>query len=236
MNLVTKIYVGAVIAAGTLLLAGLAPREYPNPLLALTFLAAMVLVSLFKLRIPLGRGQSTMSMAYVIDFLVLLTSGADLAMVIATAGVVVQCTARVRRRQPWYRTAFSVATVVLAVQAAGWTWSMLGGTLSHPSVATTVVPLGLAALLYFAINTGLIAGAIALSSGASPSALWQQSYLRTAPAFVVSAAAVALMHAMLTREAYLLLPAIAVPMLVCHLVYAYWFRQATDSTPAPALT
>lgn len=232
MTAFTRVYVGAVIAAGALVLASFAPRELANPTLALTLLAAMVLVSLFKLRLPLGRGQSTISMAYVIDFLVIVTAGADLAMAIAAVGVVVQCTLRVRRRQPWYRAAFSVATVALAVQAAGWTWAALGGTIAEPSLATTVLPLAAAAIPYFAINSGLIAGAIALSSGASPSALWQQTFLRTAPGFLATAAAVAFMHSLVTREALLLLPAIALPMLVCHLAYAYWFRQMAEDAPA----
>src|SRR5687767_699051 len=119
-------------------------------MLAATWLAAMAVISLFKLRLPLRRGHSTMSMAYVIDFLVLVTAGADIAMVIAAAGVIVQCTVRVRRSQPWYRTAFSVATVALAVQTAGLVWSAMGGTIAAPGITTTAVPLAMSALAYFA--------------------------------------------------------------------------------------
>ena len=153
MSLSTRLYIGAVIAAGALVLGTFAPRGVTQPMLALTFLVAMIVVSLFKLRLPLG--DATMSMAYVIDFAVIATAGADLAMVIAAVGTVVQCTSNVRRRQPWYRTAFSVATVVLAVRSAGLVWAALGGSIAAPSGA--VLALLVAAVPYFAINTGLVA-------------------------------------------------------------------------------
>jgi hypothetical protein len=150
------LYVGAVIGAGTAVLVVFAPRTLPNLATVAIFLASMLLVSLFKLRIPIGRGPWTISMAYVVDFVVIVNAGADLAMVIAAAGVLVQCLVRVRRPQPWYRTAFSMAAVVLAVQAAGSVWSQRGDI-------AALIPLAAAVVVYFAVNGGLVAVAIALS-------------------------------------------------------------------------
>jgi hypothetical protein len=229
-----RLYVAAVIAAGGLALIAFAPREYPQPALALTCLAAMVMASLFKLRLPLGVGQSTMSMAYVIDFTVLVTAGADLAMVIAAAGVLVQCTVRVRRAQPWYRTAFSVATVALAVQAAGWTWSALGGTIVDPGVMRTAAPLGAAAGMYFVVNSGLVAAAIAFSNGLSLARCWRQGFIPVAPGYLAAAGVVATTGIMMTTEAYVLLSAAAAPMVIGHLAYALWFRHLADRRPVPA--
>ena len=72
-------------------------------------------------------GNSTMSMAYAVDFVALIMAGPDLAMVVAAAGVLMQCTVRVKKRQPVYRTAFSVASVIIAVHVGGWVWGFLGG-------------------------------------------------------------------------------------------------------------
>ena len=237
MNPLATIYVGAVIALGASALVGLAPREYPAPLLAATWMAAMVVVSLFKLRLPLRGGHSTMSMAYVIDFLVLVTAGPDLPMVIAAAGVIVQCTARVRRPQPWYRTAFSVATVALAVQAAGWIWSSLGGSIANAGLLTTAVPLALSAVGYFAVNSGLVAAAIALSASEEELPAWRP-FARTAPAFVVAAGAAIVMQLLLRHEAYLFMPGAVTPILVCYFSYAAWFRRIaeSDTSVSPSLT
>ena len=230
MPLSTRVYVGAVITAGGLVLAIFAPREAAQPVLALTFLVAMIVVSLVKLRLPLG--DATMSMAYVIDFAVIATAGADLAMVIAAVGTVVQCTSNVRRRQPWYRTAFSVATVVLAVRSAGLVWAAFGGSIAAPSGA--VLALLVAAVPYFAINTGLVAAAIALSNRTSPVRCWTQHFLSTAPSVFAAAAVVAGVRLAMTADAYVLLVAAAVPMALCHLAYLVWFRRLSATDPATA--
>src|SRR5688572_24555355 len=202
MSLTTRVYIGAVIAAGALVLGTFAPRELPNPLLAATFLAAMIVVSLFKLRLPLGHGQSTLSMAYVVDFTVLATAGADLAMAIAAVGVLVQCTVNVRRRQPWYRTAFSIAAVALSVRTAGLVWAALGGSLDGPSGVDAILPLVGAAVPYFAINSGLVAAAIALSSGVSPVRCWAQGFVAAAPSVLAAAGVVAAVEVGMTPDAY----------------------------------
>jgi hypothetical protein len=210
---------------------GSAPRELPAPLLAVTWLTAMMVVSLFKLRLPLRRGHSTMSMAYVIDFLVLVTAGADLATVIAAVGVIVQCTVRVGRPQPWYRTAFSVATVALAVRTAGLLWSATGGTIADPGVVTTALPLTIAALGYLAVNTGLVAAVIALSAGRASVPAWSQ-FVRTAPALLIAAGAAVVMQLLAARQAYLFMPGAMTPILVCYFGYAAWFRRIADREPA----
>ena len=223
MSTATRTYIGAVILAGAAVLVTAAPRELANPLLALTFLAAMLVVSLCKLRIPLGSGESTLSMAYVVDFAVLVMSGPELAMVIAAVGVLVQCTVNVRTRQPWYRTAFSIATVVLAVASAGVLWQALGGTATGG--LAIVLPLAAAAVPYFAINSGLVATAVALSTGISPLRCWQQNFLRTAPSCFLAAGVVAGISIALTPDAYLLLIAAAMPTAIIHAVHARWFER-----------
>lgn len=232
----TALYVGTVLAAGALLVVETFPREYPNPTQAIAFSIAMLVVSVFKLRLPLRRGPSTMSMAYVIDFLVLVTAGADLAMAIAAVGVVAQCTLRVRVPQPWYRSAFSVATIAIAVQAAGWTWSALGGAPTGAGVATSLIALAAAAAVYFVINTGLVAGAIAVSGRLPALQCWRQNFLCTAPAYLLAGVGVAVLQLLVSSGRLVLLPAAGAPMLVGYLAYAYWFRQTGDRTPAPALT
>src|SRR5688500_8215348 len=178
----TALYVGAVIVTGVVMLARSAPRTYPDPYLAAGLLIAALVLSFFKLRLPLGRGNSPMSIAQAADFVALMMVGPNLAMVIAAAGVLLQCTVRVKRRQPLHRTAFSVASVVVAVQAAGWVWQAFGGNVYELSVSTIAVPLSAAAMTYFAANTVLVAAAIALSTSASALREWYREFFWSAPA------------------------------------------------------
>jgi hypothetical protein len=234
MNLLF-LYVGAVIAAGVALLASFSPMEYPPVMLSATLLGAMLVVSLFKLRLPLANGPSTISMAFAVDFVALLTVGADVAMIIAVIGVLVQCCVRVRRRQPLYRTAFSVATVAISVRAAGWTWAAFGGSVTEVGMATAL-PLAAMAVVYFAVDAGLVAGAIALSSAAT-STEDAQPFLAAAPGYVLAAAIATTISVMLQQQTYTLVPLAAAPMVGCHLAYSALFRRMAErlrGTPGAA--
>ena len=91
------LYLGAVIAAGASLLVYLAPTHLENPVVAGALFSTLVL-SVFKIRLPLGKGVSTMSMAYAVDFIALIIEGANLAMLLGAIGVLIQCTAEGRPR------------------------------------------------------------------------------------------------------------------------------------------
>ena len=213
------LYIGAVIAAGCGLLGFFAPRELHNPVLATALLAATVLLSVFKLKLPLGNnGVSTMTMAYAVDFVALIVEGANLAMLLGAIGVLIQCTVRVRRKQPIHRAAFSAAAVVIAVQLAGWGWRALGGNLAEFSLTSTVLPLMACAITYFAVNTGLVAGAIAVTAE-SPARALNPEFLRTAPAYLVSALVAGLVALAMLHGVIILAPIVASPLYVVYRGY-----------------
>src|SRR5690606_8775904 len=103
--------------------------------------------------------------------------------VIAAVGVLVQCTFGITQTQPVYRAAFSMASIVIAVQAAGWMWNAFGGDMTQPSLSTFVVPLTAAAIGYFAVNTLLVAGAIAVTTAVSAARQWYREFFWSAPAY-----------------------------------------------------
>ena len=230
-----RIYVGAVIAAGAALLVSLAPRALHNPVLAGGLLAATLMLSLFKLRLPLGNGVSTMSMAYAVDFVALIVESASLAMFLGAIGVLVQCTVRVRRRQPIHRAAFSAAAVVIAVQLAGWGWNALGGSLTNLALTTTLLPLMACAITYYIVNTSLVVGAIALTSSVSPARAWNPEFWWSAPAYLLSAAIAGLVALAIVNGVVVLLPIVASPLYVCYRGYhKRWTQksaQIVERTP-----
>jgi hypothetical protein len=213
-----RLYVGAVIAAGASLLLYLAPRELENPVVAGALLVSTLVLSVCKLRLPLGNGVSTMSMAYAVDFVALIVEGANVAMLLGAIGVIIQCTVRVRRKQPIHRAAFSAAAVIIAVQVAGMGWRALGGSVTNLTVTSTVLPLMVCAITYFAVNTGLVAGAIAVTSH-SPSSALNPEFLRSAPAYLVAAAVAGLISLSMLHGVVYLTPLVASPLLVVYRSY-----------------
>lgn len=223
-----RLYVGAVIVGGAVLLVQFAPRSYPQPWLALSLLLCALFLSVFKVRLPLGRGNSTMTMAYAVDFAALIVAGPGLATVVSAAGVLMQCTVRVKKAQPLHRLAFSISSVIIAVQVAGLVWHSLGGGLTSPIFATLVVPLSAAAMTYFAVNTLLVAGAIALSSGASAMREWNREFFWSAPAYFLSAAVAAMVALIVTHGYYILLPLAASPLYLSYRAYRMSVRRIEE--------
>jgi hypothetical protein len=226
--LTPRIYLGAVIAAGAGLLVYLAPRHLENPVVAGALLVSTLVLSIFKLRLPLGNGVSTMSMAYAVDFVALIIEGANVAMFLGAIGVLIQCTVRVRRKQPIHRAAFSAAAVIIAVQVAGWGWRALGGSLTNLTLTSTLLPLMVCAITYFIVNTSLVVGAIAVTSSVSPARAWNPEFWWSAPAYLISAAIAGLVALAITNGVFVLLPIVASPLYVCYRGYhRRWSEKAT---------
>jgi hypothetical protein len=202
-------------------------------MIASGLLAATIVLSVFKLRLPLGHGVSTMSLAYAVDFVALIIEGASLAMFLGAIGVMIQCTVRVRRRQPIHRAAFSAAAVVIAVQLAGWSWNALGGSLTNVTPATTLLPLAVCAITYYIANTSLVVGAIAMTSSTSPVRAWNREFWWSMPAYFIAAAVAALVALAIMHGVVILLPIVASPLIGCY--RRYHKRWAGSSRLSPSI-
>ena len=218
LSTAARIYITGVTAAGGAAIALSLPGAYPWTPTATVALTAMVVVSLFKLRLRVGHARATMTMAQFVDFWMIAAVGTSFATTIAVAGVLVQCLINVRQPQPWYRTAFSVGVIALAVRAAGHTWSVLGGAVAHDGVTELVAITG-AAVAYFVVNSGLIAWVIAETTGERPLECWRRRFLGAAPASLFAAVAVAIVRQSLMRED-VSMAALAVPIVICYAIYA----------------
>ncbi|HVZ21978.1 MAG TPA: ATP-binding protein [Vicinamibacterales bacterium] len=221
------LYVASVIAAGGALFVARVPRAYPDVRLVAALLLTGAVLSMFKLRLPLADSVSTMSMGYAVEVAALLMAGVNVAMLVAVVAVLVQCTLRVRRRQPLYRAVFSAASIVLTVQAAGWVWSALGGRVAETGFAM-IVALSAAATTYFIVNTLLVALAIALTAGANPRRVWDREFFWSAPGYFLSTAVGALAALVLMSQTYLLLPLVAAPLYISYRAYEVSVRRINE--------
>lgn len=166
--------------------------------LTLGLLAAAAATATVKLPLPLTTGGSTLSLAYLVNFIALITLGALPAVPIAVTSAWMQCTIGVRRRNPPHQTLFSMAVLALSVAGAGLAHeSLVSLTSNH--LAAQIGAAGGAATVYFLINTALIAAAIALSSGGAFAGIWKLNFLWTSPTYFIGAA-IALLAVAVARE------------------------------------
>jgi signal transduction histidine kinase/ActR/RegA family two-component response regulator len=195
-----QLYVATVILAGAYALGTIPLSAYADPVLFGAMLLVAAVASIWKVTLPISvAGHSTLSVGYAADLMALLLLGPAPAVVVASVGAWAQCTIKAKGRYPLYRTAFSMAAKALTMVAAGVTYRWLGGPsatadiwqLTRPTVGITAT--------YFMVNTGLIAGAIAVSTGKPIWAIWRDDFLWSASSFMVGGSAGALAAAVVAR-------------------------------------
>jgi signal transduction histidine kinase/ActR/RegA family two-component response regulator len=187
LPLPSQSYVAAVIAGGAFALAGSFPLTFEQPVLFVSLLVFACLTSVWKvtLPIPVANG-STLSVSYAANLMSLLLLGPQPALLIAMAGVLTQCTYRAKHSDPVYRTAFSMAAAGLTMAATGFVYVTLGGVAAPTALSGLARPLVGAVGAYFLVNTWLVAGAIAFSTGRSFVTTWKEDFLWSGASFMVA--------------------------------------------------
>ena len=142
---------------------------------------------------------STLSVLYAADLMALLLLGLQPAIIVAVAGVLMQCSYKVKKSYPLYRTLFSAAAEVLTMTATGIVYQQLGGSLRPLHIAVLAKPLVGAIAAYFIVNTSLVAGAIALTSGRSFFTVWRDDFLWSGASFMVAGSAGAMAAVVVAR-------------------------------------
>ncbi|HVH27551.1 MAG TPA: diguanylate cyclase [Vicinamibacterales bacterium] len=187
LSLSARAFTAAVILTGTVTLAVCLPlARFEAPRLFVLLLLLSSATAVLKIPLPLETSSSTMSVSYAVDFAALMALGPHETMLVAAVSAFTQCQILTKTRTPLYRTLFSMAALILAVQGAGLVFNVLsdGGPARFMEFAR---PLAGAALTYFIINTGLVAGAIAFSTGARITDTWRENFLWSAPSYFIGA-------------------------------------------------
>jgi diguanylate cyclase (GGDEF)-like protein/putative nucleotidyltransferase with HDIG domain len=233
---VTKLPIGArlfvvtTIAAGAVMLAiYLRNVEFAKPTLFLALLVLSSATAALKVYLPLTTGGSTMSVSYAVDFASLLLIGPDETMLVAATSALCQCSLNSKDRNPLYRTLFSMASLVVTVQGAGLAFHLLGGQVgTGMSVMMLARPLVGAATVYFLLNTGFIATAIALSTRHRIDAVWHANFLWSAPSYFVGAGVAALAAAVVEHAGYWLAPLTFAPLYLTYRTYKVYMGRIED--------
>ena len=183
------VFVIAIVAVGFVVLVLQGPRELQHPGRFAVLLAASVLASSLRLRLPLGTSASNLSISYSVDFAALLLIGREMTMLVAGASACAQSIFGTNRRNPVFRILFNAAALVLTVQAAGMAFTAFGGRPGTFEFQTIAKPLVASALAYYLVNTFIVATAVSLAARQSIWKVWQTNFLWTALSYFVGAGA-----------------------------------------------
>ena len=231
---VPRAYVATVSVLGLALVAWSLPAvaQPDHALLAVLFFLSIA-TSLVK--VSLRGTASTLSMSDVLGYLALFTLGTRSAVLVIAVGAWSQCTFRTSRRTPTHQTLFSIATVALAMQMSGAVYLSLGGKSGEWDASTALGPFAAAAAVFFLLNTGLIAGAVGLTTTQPIGRLWCDTFLSTWPAYLLGAAVSGASVFAIQREGLWLVLFLTVAFAVAfHNLRAYLER--VDEATTDALT
>jgi len=229
LNRPTRIYVGAVIAIGiVVLLVRLPDIRFAQPLLFVSLLVLSSVSAALKVALPLTTSGSTMSVSYAVDFASLLLLGPHETMLVAAGSAYSQCHFNSKERNPIHRTLFSVASLVITVQGAGLCFQLLGGSTSAMPLADLAKPLVVAATVYFLLNTGLVATAIALSTRANIVSTWNNNFLWSAPSYFVGAGSAAVAAWLVSHAGYWVAPLTFAPLYLTYRTYKVYMGRIED--------
>jgi diguanylate cyclase (GGDEF)-like protein/putative nucleotidyltransferase with HDIG domain len=188
MRFVARAYISLVLSAAAFAVASQLPHFHSldsNSLQFWVYFAVTILTSGMKLRLPMV--MATISVNFLFILVGIAQFGLPEAILIGFAGTLMQCLWKPRVKPRPVQVAFSVASICLAVVAAHATYhgpllSLLGNL--HPLL------LGSAAIVYFLVNTALVACVIAATDWKSPWKTWYGTYYWILP-YHLAAASVA---------------------------------------------
>ena len=186
MPLRARLYIALVIASGAgVLVAEMVHFNPANALLLLGVFLATVLTSGWKVRLPSVFATLSVNFLFILIGIVLFSLPE--AILLSVAGTIVQCLWRPRHRPQAIQIAFSACSIILAALGAH---VVFHGPLKHLLGEVDSLLIAVAAIVYFLINTLLIAGVIALTESKQVHKIWSDTYLWILPYQLVFASVV----------------------------------------------
>ena len=214
--------VAAVVASTLTLLRSALPADW------ILFAVLTIASGMLTLKIPSIETRFSVSEAFAFAS-VLLFGPAVGVVTLALDGIRISARWRMTRTQ----MLFNFANLGLSMWSAGTLFFVLSGITplyGGPAPgATVVVHAAIMMAVYFAVNTGLTAIVIGLSTRRSIAAVWRDHYWPLLPSYVAGAS-VALLLVLAFREVHFAAIALILPLLViCYLTFQSSFGRLEDS-------
>jgi diguanylate cyclase (GGDEF)-like protein/PAS domain S-box-containing protein len=224
-----RVFVVSVIALAGILVVVDAPRTIPDLRVFILLLLGSCIASGMKLKLPLGTSSSNLSISYTFDFATLLLLGTAPATFVAGFSAYAQTRFLAAKRNPTFRVLFNISALIVTVQAAGATFTFLGGHSGNEFDLIQIgKPLVATALVYYLANSVLVATAVALATKQKPWSVWHSNFLWTAPSYFVGAGAAAGCIVMFRGQHGWLVPLAAAPVYLTFRSYRVYLDRISS--------
>jgi diguanylate cyclase (GGDEF)-like protein/PAS domain S-box-containing protein len=180
---------------------------------------AAILASAFAKQRTTTWDRATMPPSFVIDFTALLLLGPNVAMLVATAGIVTQRLADPERALPLRRLLVTAATVMVALQMAGFAHQALGGTAGGFVWPWQGVPVAAAVLAYCVVKSVSAEIVVPLFARQPINRSWPNSLIRVCPSHIIGASLAVGLIEVIDHRMWEILPVAAVPLYFVYHAY-----------------
>ena len=177
-------FVFLVCASGAIcLLFGVCPWHSSSSLLFPSYLLLTIVASALKTVLPGSEGTVSVNFVFFLVGLCNMTVSETLSL--ALVATVVQCFWRTKKRLSFVHFAFNLAQLSLAITTAYWTYMLL---FKHVFNSRPPLPLLVAAIVFFLLNSIPVATVVALADNTSILQKWKTGYSWTFPYYLIGAA------------------------------------------------
>jgi putative nucleotidyltransferase with HDIG domain len=225
------LFVTAAIGAGGAVIVHSLLRlpQIPDPSAWALLSVLAVVAASFALKVPGVPVYLSISDAFFIT-IGLLFGPAPAALTIAADSLIVSARRKGRGRQLLFNVTSSALALWCGVQAF---YALAGHEPMARSLVVpdehTILPLACLAAVYFLLNSGLTAVAVALSKGVAPWRFWREHFAVMSVNYFAAASA-AYFLILLVRSVGIGALAVVTPLiLVCHLAMRSWLGRADDA-------
>ena len=225
-----RTYIQIVVAAGALVLVheGFIARTVPHPLAWIALASVAFLAEAFRLHFASVSANIALGDTFFIAT-ALLFGPAPATLATSAAGLLYSCL----RRKPARQLLFNPSALALSMAVASRAFFAAAGVeplaITATPMASLVGPLLLFTLVYFALNSGLMAIAIALDARQSPVEVWKRHF-RWLWIGYLAAASVAFVLILLLQQRSLAAVALVLPLFaVFYLTLRATFGRLDDA-------
>jgi putative nucleotidyltransferase with HDIG domain len=226
-----RVVVGVVAVAGVAvaLRSAVTLVRGDLPIQWILFATLTIASGMLSLKLP-AVDSTRFSISEGFAFASVLLFGPDVGVVtLALDGIRISC----RWKMNLAQTVFNFANLALSMWAAGYLFFFASG--ARPLYFGAALPSSILLCLllmtaaYYAVNSGLIAAVVGLSSGRAVLSVWREHYLRLFPSYLAGAA-VAMLLALAYREVRFTAIALSVPfVLICYFTLRSSFGRLDDA-------
>ena len=188
------IYTGCITAWGVLVIVKALTRLPVDQLGLLCFAVIASVAELFSVELFVGTRGSRVSVSSIIATASILTFGPLAgALTHMAAGIMTPLTTTLLQREEpqggraslLQRSAFNMSMWVIATTAAGWVYTLAGGTIGHVAQLSNILPLLAAAFADVVINLTLLIVVLTLQTGKRPLHIWHDNFRWSTPISVL---------------------------------------------------